>query len=279
MTKIKLTTSLLFLAVLFGGCSFIGNTFQYKRKTKDFVESLLHENYDKSISLMDTAGRNVNTGAIKSSLVNLHNIIKNNFGDKLDYTFESATKRFSTTDSNNTPAGETEVEIQISNKTDFGVVKMLYNDKTLKINSFDVLSIKEPIPGMVGFWIFGLITLCVLAFNIYMIVRVKRSSLKKKWLQYLFIVFLNAPTITYSLVNGLSLSIFEIQFMFGISCSFMGYLNSIFAFGIPVGSLYVLSKLRKATKETTDTELPGQDERIKDDSKSPTSSEPEKGVD
>jgi len=253
MKNIKLLiTSVVFIA-LFGSCNFIENVTAYKSTTKDFVEALLNQNYDKGISLMSTKfteGRNKDT--LKATLGNIRHAIIENFGDKLNYSFESATKTFSTDNSETTPPGETLVFIQISNAEVFGEVKVIFDDQSKKILSFYLLNEKEPLPKMGYFWLFGILTLGVLAFNIYMIVKVKRSNLKTKWPKYLAIILLNVPTIGYKALGGAFFSLINFQFLLGVSFNFTGSLNWMFAFGVPVGSLFVLYRLSMGLYKTKD---------------------------
>lgn len=105
---------------------------------------------------------------------------------------------------------------------------------------------------MTGFWLFGLLALCVPIFNIYMMVRVKRSQYKKKWLKYLAIIILNVPAVTYNAVNGLSLQLLSFQILFGISFQYIGYLNSAWTLGIPLGGLYLLWQLKNGKDKPTE---------------------------
>jgi len=98
---------------------------------------------------------------------------------------------------------------------------------------------------MIIFWLFGILPLSILLFNIYAIREIKKSTLSKKWLKYLAILFFNVPTITYSAVEGLSYKLLDFQFFFGISFSFMGFLGSVWTFGIPLGGIYWLWKLKQ----------------------------------
>ena len=92
------------------------------------------------------------------------------------------------------------------------------------------------------FWLFGLLAICVPVFNIYVIIQIKRSDLKKKWLKYIAVLFLNFPTIAYASVNGLS---FKLLNFLGVGFGSMGFINYYLAFGIPLGGLYWLWKLKQ----------------------------------
>jgi hypothetical protein len=148
----------------------------------------------------------------------------------------------------------------------------LFDDKSKKILNINTLDVKEPIPSMAFFWIFGLVAICIPIFNIYVIRQIKRSNLKKKWLKYIAVIFLNVPAITYSAVTGIALKLLNFQILLGISFGYMGYLSSFWTFGIPLGGLYWLWKLKQHSKLTgeTEPEFDFQIETINDDSQKNT---------
>lgn len=251
---------LLFLTLtLLSGCEFISNTFEYKDKTEEFVEALLQENYDRCVELFameHEMARNTNPDSLKAALGNFRNLVVDNFGSELDYSLMKSEKTWSTVEENNTPPNTTVVLVQFSNDTNFGVFKVLFDDQTKKILNINTLDVKEPIPNMTLFWLFGLIVICVPIFNIYVIRLIKKSTLKKKWLKYIAVVVFNVPAITYSAVGGFSFSLLSFQILLGMSFNYMGYLNSAWALGIPLGGLYWLWKIktRKPNEDVEQTE-------------------------
>lgn len=255
MKRLRFVITALLAIGLLSGCTFIGNTFKYRDTTKEFVESLLQKDYNKCVSLMamdNPIAANTNLDTLKMGLANFRDIIVNNFGDKLDYSFMSSEKKWSTNTGESTPPNTTRVLMQFANDKEFGVFQVLFDDNSRKILNIKTLDVKAPIPKMVGFWLFGLLALCVPAFNIYMIVRIKRSQYRKKWLKYLAVIILNVPAITYNAVNGLSLQLLSFQILFGISFQYMGYLNSAWTFGIPLGGLYLLWQLKNGKDKPTE---------------------------
>ena len=63
--------------------------------------------------------------------------------------------------------------------------------------------------------------------------------------QYLAVLFFNVPAISYAAVGGLSFKLLNFQILFGVSFSAMGYLGSVWTFGIPLGGMYWLYKLKQ----------------------------------
>lgn len=229
------------------GCDFISNTAEYRDKSKEFVEKVLDENYDACIDLMaleqDSLGV-TNLDSMKMGMVNFRNLIVENFGEELDYTFMKSIKKFSTNPDENMAPNTTKVHIQFDNEEEFGVLEVLFDDITKKIINIRPLNVKQVVPDLTFFWLFCLLALCVLAFNIYMIIQVKRSQLTHKWIKYIAIIFLNIPTIGYKAAGSVLFWDLSIQAMFGVSFSMMGYLGTVVKLGIPLGGLYWLWRLR-----------------------------------
>ncbi|WP_396591539.1 hypothetical protein [Allomuricauda sp. R78024] len=254
----KLTKSLFLILTIsiFTSCDFINNAFTYKDTTEGFVETLIKEDYEKSLTYMATEHdgfKNTNLDTLKKGLSNFRKLIVNNFGTDLDYKFMTANKTFSTVEGESTAPNTTKAQIEFSNDKEFGVFEIIFDDNSNKIYNIKTLDIKESIPNMTIFWLFGVLAICVPIFNIWIIRKIKKSDLKKKWLKYIAVIFLNVPAISYSAVYGLSFSLLTFQILFGISFSYMGYLSSAWTFGIPLGGLYWLWKLNKKTEtETTE---------------------------
>jgi len=257
MRKMKQIALTILTVLMLTSCEFISNSFTYKDKTKEFVDNLLKEDYDKCIDLMamdHEMANNTNIDTLKKGLSNFRQVVIKNWGTDLNYTFVNAEKKLSTNAEENTPPNTTQVQVQFSNKKNFGVLKVLFDDKSKKILNINTLDVNEPIPSMILFWLFGIIAICIPIFNIYVIIQIKRSDLKKKWLKYIAVIFLNVPALTYAVINGFSLNYLSFQFLFGISFSYMGYLNSAWTFGFPLGGLYWYWKLRRKSELTVETE-------------------------
>jgi hypothetical protein len=257
MKRIKQTLLLILTVSLFTSCDFINNAFTYKDTTKGFVEALIKEDYEKSLTFMavnEEAFKNTNLDTLKLGLANYQKIIVSNFGTDLNYKFITAEKTFSTTEGESTAPNTTKAQIEFSNEEEFGVFEIIFDDNTNKILNIKTLDIKEKIPSMTLFWLFGILAICVPIFNIWIIRKIKKSNLKKKWLKYIAVIFLNVPAITYSAINGVSFSLLSFQVLFGISFSYMGYLNSFWTFGIPLGGIYWLWKLNRKIEDKKEIE-------------------------
>lgn len=249
MTKLSFL-NLLFLLTIFTSCDFIKDSFTYKDKTKDFVEALMSKNYDKCISLMamnhETA-KNTNLDSLKFGLENFRTVVGSNFGDgPFEYSLVKSEKKRSTVAGESTPPNTTLANIEFSNGKELGVFQVLFDDNSKKILNIHTLEMKAEKPNMLLFWLFGILPLTVLLLNIYVIRVIKKSNLTKKWLKYLAVIVLNVPAISYAAVDGLSYQLLNFQILFGVGFSLMGYLGSVWTFGIPLGGIYWLWKIKKS---------------------------------
>jgi hypothetical protein len=205
--------------------------------------------------------KNANVEELKIGFVNIREPFVEHWGTQLDYSFMKSEKKFSTIGANNTPPNTTLVSVQFKNKNNFGVIQVLFDDNSQKILNINFLDIKEQIPTMTYFWLFGLLAICVPVFNIYVIRQIKRSNLTKKWLKYIAVIFLNIPSIIYAAVNGLSFKLLSFRVL-GIGFGYMGYLNSYWAFGIPLGGLYWFWQIRRRKNKATETETSANEDNI-----------------
>ncbi|SHE33126.1 hypothetical protein [Dysgonomonas macrotermitis] len=258
MKKIKWILLLVFIVTTTVSCEMVSNMFTYRSVSVAFLKNLMEEEYDKALDEMAVDKEILGSAkldTLKLELADFRYYIAKQFGTELDYTFLKTEKVRSTIESNNTPAGTTDVYIQFSNDNYFGVFKFSFDDKSGKILFVNALDIKKVIPSMFSFWIRGLIAVLIPIFNIYVIIQIRRSNLKRKWLKYIAVICLNIPSITYSAVNGYSFGLLQFQLFFGFGFSLTGYLNCAWTIGIPIGGLYWLWRLneRKRLKNEPDT--------------------------
>lgn len=258
----KKLTLLISLLLLLAQCSLIRNSFKYDDITQDFIEALFNEDYDHCMELTQfepSVAATLDTTAYQASLKDFRNRIITHFGTELNFSLMEANKKWSTNPEENTPANSTLAHIQYCNNTDVGVFEVLFADQSNKIQSIKILDVKEPIPNMIPFWLFGILALCIPAFNIYVIRLVKKSDTRRKWLKYIAVCLFNVPAITYASTGGINFEAFNFQILLGISFNYLGYLNSYWTFGIPLGGLYWLWKIKTNRIKPTD------EQKVKDD--------------
>lgn len=243
------------IIALLSSCNFLTNSDQYKNSTQEFTDNILNKNYDKCISLMAQdriAPEKINPDTIKFGLDMFRSILLKTLGNKLSYTFIKTEKRPSNI---NVLANSTTVYVQISNNKLYGILQATFDDKSGKIINIQALNVLRPIPTMTIFWLLGIIALCVPVFNIYMIIRVKNSNLKKKWLKYLAIILLNVPTIGFQPATGFLFKLFSLQILLGIGIPNLDLFNPTLYVGIPLGGLYIFWKLRSEKNKSKSSSL------------------------
>ncbi|MEZ4773574.1 MAG: hypothetical protein R3D00_10365 [Bacteroidia bacterium] len=249
-----LTLAAIMVITILSGCQFLLNTLSYRNTSKEFMEALIREDYDQCMSLFAVEYEwedKIHPDTVRALLPAFRDLVVNNFGEDLDYSLMQSEKKISTEEENSTPPNTTRVYIQIANKEEFGVLNLMFYDPAKKIVNVSLMQIKEKIPNMLPFWLFGFIALCIPAFNIYVINQIRKSNFKRKWLKYLAVIVFNAPTITYSAISGFTFKLLFFQILLGVSLSYTGYMNAIWSFGIPFGGLYWLWKV-KAAKEAAE---------------------------
>ncbi len=258
MIRIKQFLLIVLTITMLAGCNLVNNFFEYRNTTKEFVNCILKKDYDNAIKFLalehpDFAGVSLDT--LRSKLPVFHNKIVGNFGEQLELTMMTTEKKWSTEEGASTPPNATVVLMQFANNNEFGVLKVLFDDNSKKVIFIKILDVKQPIPNMTMFWLFGLLTICVPIFNIYVIKQIKKSNLRKKWLKYIAVIFFNVPAITYAAVNGLSFDLLSFQIMLGFSFSFVGYISSTWTLGLPLGAFYWFWKLKQTKINKTEQEI------------------------
>jgi hypothetical protein len=225
---------------------------------------IMNKDYDKCIALMDLKGKETNHGftdTLKSNFDGFRGQLISDFGEDLDFTYLRSA-RMGTGYFEPIP-NTISISLQISGKGRIGLIELLYDKTTLKILTFKSLDIKLPIPDMTGFWLFGILVLCVLIFNIYMLIWVKRSDMQHKWLRYLIIIFINLFGIGYHCTQGFFYSWWGMQMFMGIGFKPMGYWGSSFMLAIPLGGIYTLWQLKTGRYKKDESLKPAPVQQIK----------------
>lgn len=255
---LKNLSILLLLVFACSSCNFFKNTLTYEDTTKGFVESILKEDYKRGMTYMalkNEGFKNIPEDSIINGLTRFRELLITHFGPELNYKLISSKKTWSTAENESTPENITKAQVEFSTNEDFGVFEIMFDDNSNKILHIETLDFKAPIPDMTIFWFFGIIAICIPIFNFWVILKIRKSQFEKKWLKYIFVMILNVPSISFTAINGLSISWLNFQMLFGISFSYMGYLSSAWEFGIPLGGLYWFWKLNQKLTELRPEEL------------------------
>lgn len=240
---------ILLLALLTTSCQFISNTNKYSENSIQFLEQILDGKIDESynqFALDNKAFDNVNKELLKEGLYQFRSEMISQYGKNIEFSFLGATKTTYTTQQQQFP-NVTVLNIAFENETDYGRVEFIYDDNTGKILNVAPDYAKQPIPSMTLHYLFIIIGFIILAFNIYMIVHIKKSNIKRKWLAYIGIIFLNFPTLIYNTTTGLDFQFFKFQF-FGFGIDALGtYFSNVFL-SIPIGAIIWFWKLNQIKK-------------------------------
>lgn len=197
----------LFFSVL---CLCSCNSFN-KEKSIEITQNVAEGNYDALLSEFDES---VFQAIGKDSLVAFSSDQTNNYS----YT-----------------------EIMISGDEKCYTARIHYNPTTNKVTAFNLSDLYNT-PYSASFWIALILGLGVVAFNIFTIVKVKKSNLDRKWLMYLLIILLNTPYISSS-PEKISAGISIIHIL-GFGFAFMGKYSFV-KIGIPIGAFFAWYKMKK----------------------------------
>ena len=242
------------LIFLLSSCTFIGNVKNYNKTSKELINSIIDEDYEKAYTFFayDKYGE-IPIDTFKIQIKKFRTLVVDNFGTKFDLSFMHAEK--TTFSSNGLGPYPTKVQIQLKNDTHFGYFTIIFDDEVNQVLNINIENSKDAIPSMILFWIFGLLPLLVLIFNIYTIRKVVKSDVKRKWLKILGIFILNVPSFTYSIVNGFMVDLLSFQILLGVSFGIMGYISTFWTFGLPIGSFIANYKISQSNKKNELKEL------------------------
>jgi len=250
MKSIYKLFSFILIILTLTSCQFISNTNSYTDKSVQFLEHLLDGKIDDSynqFALENDAFKNTDKDALKEGLYQFRSDLISQYGKEIEFSFLGATKTTYTTQQHQFP-NVTVLNIAFENDTDYGRVEFIFDDNTGKILNVTPDYAKLPIPSMTLHYVCIILGLIILAFNIYTIIKVKRSNFKRKWMIYIGIIFLNFPTIIYNTSTGFDYQIFKFQFFgFGID-AFGTYFSNVFL-SLPIGAIYWFWKVNQLKKE------------------------------
>jgi hypothetical protein len=261
--KLKIVPILAAIVIVFSGCNFIQNASDYKRTSLEFTSALVNKDINKCVDLMaldHELAKGMNIDTLKMGLRYLSAALENNFGGNLSWYVINVEKTFSTIEAEKMPPNTTYVVVEIDNNENVGALRYLFDDVSKKVLNVKLLDIKEPVPNMTIYWLFGVLALIVVGINIYAIVLIKQSNRKKKWLKYISVILLNVPTITYGAIAGLGYKLLHFQFLLGVGFHAGGYLSSAWDIGIPIAGIYWIISLKfrpqKPDEPTLQSEIP-----------------------
>lgn len=254
----KTTLYIIIILPLLTSCSFYGNFLDKKELCETTIKNIVKGDNEATLKTLnidpaDSAKARQTIAAIEE----FRRVLVENYGTNFDTWFMSASKKFST---KGDEPDITTAQIQVDNGEFYGVITFIINDSNGSLQNIRLSDEKRPVPRLTWFWLFGLLPLTVLAFNIYSARKVVKSSLNKKWAYLLLCILLNTPTLN-CFVDWPQLRItydLGIQMLSGVSFGFMGYDNYALGCGLPIGSLIthlIIHRQKRRTQNQLQTKI------------------------
>lgn len=253
---------ILLIATCTTGCSLLNSSSEGYDNAVNQVNAITSGSFDKAISYFDLEPTDTaQINQLKDALPNLQTAITENFGTDYDLSFSKSDKSFKFSTSEESSVEPLKIKIQIKNDTHFGIIEATINEQNNKIQYINLLNYKEEIPSFLLLYLAGLIAIGVAAMNIIAINRIRKSSVKRKWLRIIGVLFFNVPAITLTALGHFSLDI-SFQILLGVGFSATGIDETLVTFGIPIGSIVTLITLKTGEqKRITDDKLNEQTEQ------------------
>lgn len=209
--------------------------------SSNFVHSLVNGNSDAALGLIDP---NLHQDSASAMLDALRYRLMNNFGKEISVKTLGSEQVVLLLGSNKLLSQSPRRSyVQIEDGYKFSVIQVVFNDAN-KIVSFGMLREIYPKPKTQRMWMIGIpILLIVLGFNIFVMYKVYKSDVRRKWLKFLMILLLNLPSIGYSAINGVFFKIIYINLL-GVSFSYSSYWSTYLVISFPIGAIIVYWKLK-----------------------------------
>lgn len=238
------------VSAILSGCGMKQSLGEVQNTSVAFVEHMVKGDYEQLFTQINWDQE----GLVKDSVIDYFDVLRyrvqSDFGRDLQYKALGYKQNqliwTSNPDARQEFGGKPGVKysyVQISDPFRFSVFQLGLdaNNKVLSINMANDI---YPIPDSTRFWSIGILLLViVLAFNIFVLVRVYKSDVTRKWLKYLIVVLVNIPAIGSKLMGGWFFKMFSFQLM-GIGFAAHSYLDAYWVIGLPLGAIIVFWKLR-----------------------------------
>lgn len=235
---------LLLIIFSFSGCNFTESYFSSKRKSLEFVNTFLSEDFAKCTELMSLE---LYPGMTKDSMQSLLRSRKREldltFGKNIKSTFIS---NIMDTDSNRIfyPSITHQLGlVQIANDHFYGHLEIGFDNTNGKVDTMELI-FKKLMPDHTLFYLFVFFAVITFLVKIFAIWKVMKSELSKKWVLVIAILVLNFPAIIYTFKDGLYLD--TITFISSLPYNFWRNFdidNRGIGVALPLGALLVLYKL------------------------------------
>jgi len=252
---------LVFTPIILAGCGTKQSLDDAQNTSVQFVQDMINGEYEKPLSKINWDQEHL----VKDSVINYFEILRyrvqSEFGKEVTYKSLGCQQNILLSKTNNEKTemltGEPGVKyclVQISDKYHFSIFRLSLG-KDNKILSIDMSNDIFPIPHPALFWVIGVVVmLCIFAFNVFVLIRIYKSDVTRKWLKCLMVVFLNFPVIGFKLMHGFYFTLFSLPIM-GVGFSINNYLDSHWSFGLPLGAIVVFWRIKNNLYRTQDDDL------------------------
>jgi hypothetical protein len=220
--------------------------------SKAFVENVIKGNKDAALSLVAIESI-VEKDSIIEMLNGMQYRVMSDFGRDVSIKplgYNEVIFLFGSEKVRRANKGKKSSYIQIEDRSRFSVFQITINEDN-KVVSFGMLNQIYTKPTS-RLWLVGILTmLCILAFNVYVIIKVYRSNVVRRWLKYLMIILLNLPVFGYNALSGFFFKFLGLNLL-GVSAGWTNYFNTYWSIGVPIGSIIVLWRLKNNLYRTKD---------------------------
>ncbi len=132
------------LTLILSGCSFIGNVYRYSKTSKELINSIMSEDYEKAYDLFayEKYGE-IPIDTFKVHITKFRTVVVDNFGTDFDLSFVHAKK--TTLNTEDPGPHPTKVQIQIKNDTHYGYFTVLFDDEVNQVANINLENINNPL--------------------------------------------------------------------------------------------------------------------------------------
>lgn len=255
MLKSILNTSAVIMTCLFlliGVCSFGQKKSDIASSSKVFVEALVKGDHNACLSQMNVGSSELRD-SITRSLDEMKYRVMNEFGRDVQIKvlgYNEIILLLGSENARDLNENTKTAYVQIEDSRRFSVFQ-LTSDRDNHISTFGMLNTIYLKPGST-LWLIGIpVMLLIVAFNIYVIVKVYKSDVTKKWIKYLMIIFLNLPAIGYHTMSGVMFELLSLRVL-GVGLGWGDYFNTYWCIGLPIGATIVLWRIKSNLYRTKD---------------------------
>lgn len=231
---------LLLFIISFSSCNFFESYFSAKKKSLEFVDALLADDFAKCVELMPwELYPRMSKDTMQMQFREFKKEMDATFGRNLKPTFLKAV-----TDKNYTGATPIIHElgvVQLANDTCYGNFEIRFDNQTGKVDNIEQL-FKKTVPDKFNFYFFVFLSFIVLSINVFAIWKVAKSNLIGKWKWILAILLLNFPALVYSISKGLFIG-WKSILLCGVDYTVFDLDDLGVKIGLPIGAIWVFYKL------------------------------------